>query len=135
MRVPLECVMPSRLISLAAACLLLTGTAHACNIPVFRYALERWKPDPFDITVYELNIPALNSVPTDPELPHIQSLRGLRDFSLQGYGYGNYYFNAIELHALAAARLQAFTPGLQVGLLDPQLDAISTLAANLVLAE
>ena len=25
---------------------------HACNIPVFRYALERWRPDPFDAVVF-----------------------------------------------------------------------------------
>lgn len=27
--------------------LLLTQAAYACSVPVFRYALERWKPDPY----------------------------------------------------------------------------------------
>ncbi|MEZ6135114.1 MAG: hypothetical protein R3C53_09415 [Pirellulaceae bacterium] len=30
----------------------LTSTAIACNIPVFRYALERWKPDASEIVVF-----------------------------------------------------------------------------------
>ena len=36
------------LISLA----LLTATASACSVPVFRYALEHWPADPFQITVF-----------------------------------------------------------------------------------
>lgn len=32
--------------------LLLSATAFACNIPVFRYALERWKPDLIEIVVF-----------------------------------------------------------------------------------
>ncbi|QDT08454.1 hypothetical protein [Planctomycetes bacterium K23_9] len=31
---------------------LLAATAQACNIPVFRYALERWKPDACEILVF-----------------------------------------------------------------------------------
>lgn len=34
------------------AIMLLAAAAHACNIPVFRYALERWKPDTCEILVY-----------------------------------------------------------------------------------
>ncbi len=26
--------------------------AHACNVPVFRFALERWRPDPYRVTVF-----------------------------------------------------------------------------------
>lgn len=41
----------------AICCLALTialcaGTASACNIPVFRYALERWKPDVCEVIVF-----------------------------------------------------------------------------------
>ena len=32
--------------------LLAASTVAACNIPVFRYALERWKPDPCEILVF-----------------------------------------------------------------------------------
>src|SRR3569623_1484169 len=27
--------------------------AAACNVPVFRYALERWRPDPYRLTVFK----------------------------------------------------------------------------------
>lgn len=33
--------------ALLALCLLLSGTAIACKVPVFRYALERWEPDAY----------------------------------------------------------------------------------------
>jgi hypothetical protein len=29
-----------------------TGSANACNIPVFRYALENWRPDAYRVTVF-----------------------------------------------------------------------------------
>jgi len=28
------------------------GTACACNVPVYRYALERWNPDPYRVTLF-----------------------------------------------------------------------------------
>ena len=28
------------------------GPIHACNVPVFRYALERWSVDPYELTVF-----------------------------------------------------------------------------------
>lgn len=31
---------------------LLANTAEACSVPVFRYALERWRPDPYEVLVY-----------------------------------------------------------------------------------
>src|SRR5262249_3662930 len=93
------------------SCLLMTGSVHACNIPVFRYALEQWKPDPFDITVLAYEVPRLDQSPVGPEPPDAQDLRGMWNFSLEGYAYGNYYLNAIELHALAAARFFALNPG------------------------
>ena len=35
-----------------ALLIVMTGVVHACNIPVFRYALERWKPDFCSLTVF-----------------------------------------------------------------------------------
>src|SRR5262249_17087668 len=32
--------------------LLLLPEARACNIPVFRYALERWRPDAYEVIVF-----------------------------------------------------------------------------------
>jgi hypothetical protein len=38
---------------LSLVCLLLVGTtAHACSVPVFRYALERWSPASYDVIVF-----------------------------------------------------------------------------------
>jgi hypothetical protein len=42
-----------RIVALPLLLLSLTvGIATACNIPVFRYALERWKSDDYEIVVY-----------------------------------------------------------------------------------
>lgn len=30
----------------------LTSAAFCCNVPVFRYALERWEPDPFQLVIF-----------------------------------------------------------------------------------
>jgi len=35
-----------------AATLALASAAHACDVPVFRYALERWHSDPFQLVVF-----------------------------------------------------------------------------------
>ncbi|MGE3804826.1 MAG: hypothetical protein AB7K24_09160 [Gemmataceae bacterium] len=38
---------------LAIACLFgVSASAQACNIPVFRYALERWRADPYEVLIY-----------------------------------------------------------------------------------
>jgi hypothetical protein len=37
---------------LLAALVLAPGSARACNIPVFRYALDRWPSDPYRLTVF-----------------------------------------------------------------------------------
>ena len=34
-----------------AAALALTAVAYACNVPVFRFALERWRPDAYRVTL------------------------------------------------------------------------------------
>jgi hypothetical protein len=46
-------VWPYLLAGLAiAGTLLAAETAGACSVPVFRYALERWAPDPYEIVVF-----------------------------------------------------------------------------------
>lgn len=39
-------------ILLMTAMLALASVAHACDVPVFRYALERWHSDPFQLVVF-----------------------------------------------------------------------------------
>jgi hypothetical protein len=38
--------------ALAAVLLLTAAPARACNVPVFRYALERWPADPYEVIVF-----------------------------------------------------------------------------------
>lgn len=37
---------------LVVACCCLTATALACSVPVFRFALEQWRPDAYQVFVY-----------------------------------------------------------------------------------
>ena len=37
---------------LTACALFIPGTANACNVPVFRYALERWPASPYEVIVF-----------------------------------------------------------------------------------
>src|SRR4051794_29561838 len=37
---------------IVACALALAGEARACSVPVFRYALERWKPAPYPVHVF-----------------------------------------------------------------------------------
>ena len=46
-----SCRIPGWLVALGALAIL-AGSARACNVPVFRYALERWAPDPYDVVVF-----------------------------------------------------------------------------------
>jgi len=39
------------LIAIFVVTLAAAGVAHACQVPVFRYALERWTPDPYEAFV------------------------------------------------------------------------------------
>ncbi len=44
-----------RLPDIGRAVLIVLGfaaAAHACNVPVFRFALERWRPDPYRVTLF-----------------------------------------------------------------------------------
>ena len=36
--------------------------AHACNVPIFRYALERWQPDPYRIVVIADSLEKSNTI-------------------------------------------------------------------------
>ena len=42
----------SRFVLCWAALIVCSALAAACNIPVFRFALERWKPDSCEIVVF-----------------------------------------------------------------------------------
>src|SRR5687768_11237982 len=40
------------ILAVATALLALTAAAYACNVPVFRFALERWRADAYRVTVF-----------------------------------------------------------------------------------
>lgn len=42
----------SHMVRILFLCLLSAATASACSVPVFRYALEHWPADPFQITIF-----------------------------------------------------------------------------------
>jgi hypothetical protein len=43
----------NRIVVLAAAAIFAgAGVAWACNVPVFRFAIERWRPDPYRVVVF-----------------------------------------------------------------------------------
>ncbi len=63
-----------------AACLaifLVTTSSHACNVPVFRYALERWNPHPYEVLIFHKG--PLNEV--DQKL-----VKNLRDYAGRAQG-------------------------------------------------
>jgi hypothetical protein len=43
---------PYRILILGLLFFACAGLTHACNIPVFRYALEHWEPSPYELLVY-----------------------------------------------------------------------------------
>ncbi len=46
------CRLCAQLSIIVAAWCAAAGAALACNVPVFRYALERWPPDPYHLAVF-----------------------------------------------------------------------------------
>lgn len=43
---------PCYLFALSVSLLVLAPALWACSVPVFRYALERWEPDPYEIVIF-----------------------------------------------------------------------------------
>ena len=53
MKLPYRGWIDQRCVALIAVLVTMSvASTHACNVPVFRYALERWQPDPFQVTVF-----------------------------------------------------------------------------------
>lgn len=44
--------VPPRFLAWLAVLCLMPADGFACSVPVFRYALEHWQPDPYRITIY-----------------------------------------------------------------------------------
>jgi hypothetical protein len=112
--------MPCRRVWLLAPFLFLTGTLQASDLPVFRYALEHWQPEAFDVTI-------VDSGPLEnPELYLIgRTIVGLKDFDRSSRTpYGNYYVQVFDYYMFSLVRLQGMYPGLQTGLADPGVSGV-----------
>ncbi len=70
--------------------LLIASAASACSVPVFRYALEQWRPDPYIVIVFHRG-----------ELPADQQtlLESLQPQGLEGVPAGNVMVKAVDLDA------------------------------------
>jgi len=66
------------------------GMACACNVPVYRYALERWNPDPYRVTLFHRG--ALSEA-------HRALLQTLEDTS-SGKGSANVTYRAVDVDAI-----------------------------------
>lgn len=80
------------------------GSTYACNIPVFRYALERWTSDNYEIVVYR-------DRPLDgPSEPLVQQLE---DASQARAGKSNLSVTIVDVNEIADAKLQSLWTKLQ----------------------
>ena len=71
--------------------ILLGAVAEACNVPVFRYALERWQPDPYRVVCFH------RGALTDDQRKLANSLADRQDQAL-----ANFIFRTVDLDALEA---------------------------------
>lgn len=73
-----------------AASLVLALPAHACNVPVFRYALERWAPDAYEAVLF-------HDGELTPEL--MELMRRLRPTDERGRPVTNLRLTAVDLRS------------------------------------
>ena len=96
------------LVALAVVFGFAAAAAYACNVPVFRFALERWRPDPYRMTVFHRGPVA------DAERALIGTLQEQQDFSSI-----NLAIRTLEVGELNAADQELFA-----SLINPQLPAL-----------
>ncbi len=110
--------------------LFVTGTLQASDIPVFRYALEHWIPEPYDVTIVDAG-------PPENRDPYILALKSFDRSSRTPYS--NYYVQVLDYYMLEVVRLQGIYPGLQTGLADPTVSGVlsefSSMAFNAKVAD
>lgn len=74
----------------AIALALALPSARACNVPVFRYALERWPADAFEVVVFHRG-----KLTDQPQA----AMATLEKHSRSGAGQGNYDVRTVDLNA------------------------------------
>lgn len=79
-----------------AVCLLPAG-ASACNVPVFRYALEKWRPDPYELVVF-------HEVPlTDAQAAIVEQIKAQ---SIAHGGHANLAVTVVDVQAIEHEAIQ-----------------------------
>lgn len=78
--------------SIVGSSLLFASIAVACNVPVFRYALERWPADLYEIVV-------LHDGPLDPQ--QAEQVQALQELSRTAIGHANF-----NVRTLAVAQIE-----------------------------
>lgn len=79
--------------------ILLATSAFACNIPVFRYALERWKADTCEVLVF-------HDGPLEEKAKSLVDL--LRSQSTSDGGFANAKVQALDIRSADAQRLEVW---------------------------
>jgi len=87
-----SCLTMRLSVAISVALLSAASLAVACNVPVFRYALERWPADMYDVVV--LHSGALS----DEQSAQVESLRSQ---SRSSGGFANF-----NLHTIAASKIE-----------------------------
>jgi len=73
------------------------SSVFACNVPVFRYALERWPADPFGVIVFHRGKLSSESQ---------KVLKVLEDKSLDNEGVGNYVVRVVDLNGQVSPEMK-----------------------------
>ena len=76
------------LLTFACSVLASGSTAHACSVPVFRYALENWRADPYVVSVFHRG-------PLTPEQQEWLSV--LQPVNEDGYPAANIFVRTVDL--------------------------------------
>jgi len=106
-RINTRCSIREMIITLISLILFALAEIHACNVPVFRYALERWPADVYTVLVY-----------TDGNLEY-ESLSLLRKYAIDVDSLSNFRIQTIDITSNDGARVAqinniAETPWMQL---------------------
>ncbi|MCR9291485.1 MAG: hypothetical protein NXI32_02120 [bacterium] len=94
--------------------MLLSTGVYACNIPVFRYALERWRSDALQLLIFHAGRP------TGDELAKIEAIR---DMTTAGNGQANLELRLVDLNQPMADADQQVWQSLTTRAVQGEVDA------------
>src|SRR5947209_2971595 len=78
------------------------AAAHACNVPVFRYALEKWRPDAYELVIFhDLRL-------TAEQAAAVEAIRGQ---SVAQGGHANLAVTMVDVNAIEHEAIQKIWDG------------------------